>query len=694
MTFKTTTTLLCLCFPIFLFAQNINPENIEIVRDKWGVPHIFAPTDEEAAYGIAWAHCEDNFKELQEPLLTVRGLLGQIKGKEGVIADAACFLLDAQGIAAEKYETTFSPKFKKILEAYAAAVNRYAELHPKEVLHRKLFPAKPQDIVAGYILTTAFISNFQYDVGRIFENDVVTVLQNSGQISAGSNGFAFNELKTKDGKTYMVSNSHQPLQGYTAWYELHVCSEEGWNFHGASFAGGVTPFVGTNEHLGWTHTVNYNDNQDVYQLLMHPKKKLQYRFDGEWLQLEKRIFKAKVKVGIFKIPIKKIFYWSKHGPVIKNKQGFFALRLPAIMHIGSAEQWYRMNKAQNKEEFLEAMRMQEHPSLATVYADKEGNISFYDNGLFPKKDPAFNWKSTLRGDTSANLWAAEFAPFDEILQVHNPDCGYLYHANGSGLYCTGKSCKPIPDKYLKMGYQPLEVARNRRVTDLMMNYDKVSYQDIKDIKYDQNYSLPLYTRTIQNLDDILNLSAEEYPKIAEALKHIEGWDGSATVDNRQAAVLSLAVQEVLEYMMKENRADISGNVPKEVFVRGLKKAQKHLKRHFGTLDIPLGDLQKHVRGDRAEPIGGMPEVLAALYTKKYKKKYRQSFLGDSFIMFVTYNKDGVEKIESVNCYGASNRPESPHYDDQMSMYVNQELKSMSLKKEEILKDAEKSYHPK
>lgn len=694
MTIHLKLVLILVFFPILIFAQKIDPQNIQIARDQWGVPHIFAPTDEEAAYGIAWAHCEDNFKELQEPLLTVRGLLGQIKGKEGVIADAACFLLDAQGIAAEKYETTFSPKFKKILEAYAAAVNRFAELHPKEVLHKKLFPATAQDIVAGYILTTSFISNFQYDVGRIFENDVVEVLQESGQISAGSNGFAFNDLKTKDGKTYMVSNSHQPLQGYTAWYELHVCTEEGWNFHGASFAGGVTPFVGTNEYLGWTHTVNYNDNQDVYQLVMHPKKKLQYRFDGEWLQLEKRVFKAKVKIGIFKIPIKRKFYWSKHGPVIKNKQGFFALRLPSIMKIGSAEQWYRMNKANTKEEFLEAMEMQEHPSLATVYADRFGNISFYDNGLFPEKDPAFDWKSTLRGDTSANVWEPEFAPFEEILQVHNPDCGYLYHANGSGLYCTGKSCKPTPDKYLKMGYQPLEVARNRRVTELMADYDKVNYQDIKNIKYDQAYSFPLYTRTIQNLDDIRHLSAEKYPKIAPAIKHIKTWDGGATADNRQAALLSLAIEEVLNYMMKENQADISGSIPEKVFVKGMVKAQKHLMRHFGTLDVALGDVQKHVRGERAEPIGGMPEVLAALYTKKYKKKYRQSFLGDSFILFATYNKDGVEKIETVNCYGASNRPESPHYDDQMNLYLKQELKEMTLDKEKIIKAAKQNYHPK
>ncbi len=426
---------------------------------------------------------------------------------------------------------------------------------------------------------------------------------------------------------------------------------------------------------------------------MHPKKKLYYRFDGEWLPLKVRKFKAKVKVGFLKIKIKRKFYWSKHGPVVKNKHGFFALRFPSIMVIGAAEQWYHMNKARNKEEFLAAMRRQQHPSLATVYADKEGNISFYDNGLFPQRDPAYNWQATLPGDTSATLWEPVFAPFEQILQLHNPDCGYLYHVNGSGLYCTGESCTPMPESYIKMGYQPLEVARNRRVQELMNNYDKVDYQDIKTIKYDQKYSLPLYTRTIQNLDDILHLSAEEYPKIAKAIKHLEGWDGSASADNRQAAVLSLAVQEVLKYMMKENRADISGSIPKEVFVKGLHKAQKHLLKHFGSLDIPLGDLQKHVRGERAEPIGGMPEVLAALYTQKYKKKYRQSFLGDSFIMFVTYNENGVEQIESVNCYGASNHPESPHYDDQMSLYLNQKVKTMSLDKATVLQNAVKQYHP-
>jgi len=350
------TILLLTCLAYGTRAQ-VDTANIQIVRDEWGVPHILTKTDVEAAYGLAWAHCEDNFEELQDPLLISKGLLGSVTGKDGVIRDAISFLIDTDGIVEQKYASTFSPKFKKMLEAYTAAVNRFAALHPKEVRHKKLFPISPKDIVKGYVLATAFISNIPFDLGRIFSNDMSRITDPS-QLPGGSNGFAFMPHATKEGKTFLVSNSHQPLRGYMAWYEVHVCTEEGWNFTGATFAGGITPFVGTNEHLGWTHCVNYNDYDDVFKLKMHPKKKLKYKFDGEWLDLEKRVFKGKVKLGFLKLGIRKKFYWSKYGAVIKNKTGFYAIRFPANMVVGAAEQWYAMNKATNWTEFRAALDKQ------------------------------------------------------------------------------------------------------------------------------------------------------------------------------------------------------------------------------------------------------------------------------------------------------------------------------------------------
>lgn len=672
----------------------VNVENINIVRDEWGVPHIFTKTDAEAAYGLAWVHAEDDFAQIQQPMLAARGWLGTDQGKLGVLFDAIAYLLDVRTIVEERYDTAFSSSFKQILEAYTAGLNRFAELHPKEVKHQELFPITPVDVITSYIISIVFMANVQYDLGILFGNTLKPITNPNGQsFTKGSNGIAIAPNKTKNGKTFLLSNSHQPLRSYLSWYEVHIHTEEGWNFIGATLCGGVTPFVGTNEYLGWTHCVNYNNYHDVYQLVMHPKNKLQYKLDGKWYTLEERVWKGKVDLGWLTLPVRRKFYRSKFGPVIKNKSGFYALRTPVTSVIGAAEQWYHMNKATSLDEFKEALRPQQHPCLSIIYADKEGNIYFLDNGLFPDRNPAYNWDYMLLGDTSATLWAEEYAPLEALLQVENPPSGYVYHMNGPGFNSTGPEDNPKPSDVDILGYLREETARHLHFQDLMKEYDLLSYDDFKKIKYDSHLRFPLYTRTITNWDMLRHLSPILYPDLADIIAVFSKWDGSTDVKNKQAAILALCAQYILNRMQKDGLLDVNGALPLDYFPKAMRYAKRYLKRHFKSLEIELGTLQNHVRGDKVYPVGGAPESINAMYLSKWKGKKFQTELGDSYIMFVTYNKQGVERIETVNCYGASNRPESPHYNDQMELYVNQKTKAMTLDKATILKNSKKQYHP-
>ena len=116
-------------------------------------------------------------------------------------------------------------------------------------------------------------------------------------------------------------------------------------------------------------------------------------------------------------------------------------------------------------------------------------------------------------------------------------------------------------------------------------------------------------------------------------------------------------------------------------------------KHFGSIEVELGKVQYHIRGKKMLPIGGMPENLAPSFITKYKKGTFKCEAGESYIMLAKYDENGVSEIETVHPYGASNHPESPHYDDQMDMYVSQKLKKMTLDKEEIMKNAVRTYHP-
>ncbi|MES2622231.1 MAG: penicillin acylase family protein, partial [Bacteroidota bacterium] len=266
-------SLLFLLLSTFVSLAGVNPESVQIVRDKWGVPHIYAKTDAETTYGLAWATCEDDFATVQKMLLAVNGRLAEVDGKGGAVLDFISFIVGSQQVVDTGYEKAFSPSFKTIIEAYTQGLNDYAAANPKQLLVSGLFPITPKDVVAQYVFTNALLTNVYIDVQKIFNR---TIRQYETNLPSGSNAFALNSKRTKDGKTYLAINSHQPLEGLFSWYEAHLVSDEGLNILGGTFPGGMSIFHGTTENLGWACTLNHPDLDDVYKLQMNPKNKLQY----------------------------------------------------------------------------------------------------------------------------------------------------------------------------------------------------------------------------------------------------------------------------------------------------------------------------------------------------------------------------------------------------------------------------------
>ena len=299
--------LIILIFGIsFSSISQIDPNDIEIVRDSFGVPHIYAKTDAQVAYGLAWAHAEDDFETIQYAYLAGNGLLGHYLGKDGIGADFLASFIGSEELYKKKFNTDISPEYLKVLEGYSAGLNSYAKHYPDEVLSSKLFPVTPKKMMKYGQLQLFMSSRGDYWVSRILNNNLD--FDPINQTPIGSNTFAFNSQKTTDGNTYLAINTHQPLDGPVSWYEAHLCSEEGTNILGALFAGSPSILIGVNENLGWAHTVNQPDKTDVFALEMHPKNKLKYKVDGEYFDLIPQ--KANLEFRILGIPIKikKAFY--------------------------------------------------------------------------------------------------------------------------------------------------------------------------------------------------------------------------------------------------------------------------------------------------------------------------------------------------------------------------------------------------
>lgn len=680
---------LLLLTPLSIQAQ-FDPNRITIARDAWGVPHIHAPTDAEVAYGLAWATGEDDFKTMQEQLLATRGQLAAVNGKDAAAIDIAVQFMGLDEIVAEKINTDVSPAFKKILDGYVAGANAYAAAHPKEVLLKNLFPLTPADILKGYALGLAVMTGTDGHLSKIL-NGKITAYE--GQLPKGSNAFAFNANKTSDGQTYLAINSHQPLQGLYSWYEAHLVSDEGTNILGATFPGGITIFHGVNEHLGWAHTINAPDFGDVYRLTMHPSRKDMYRFDGEWFELEKYKAKTKVKIGPLKLPVSRAYYKSKYGLTLKTDQGVYALRFVANQDIRSAEQWYRMNKAQSFADFKAALRMQGIANTNIVYADDQGNIFYISNARLPIRNPAYDWSQVLPGDTSATLWTETY-PLDSVPQVLNPDCGYVFNTNHSPYNATAIGQNPaLPPRQWTMGFRTYENNRSLRLRELIERSGKISYERFKEIKYDLSFTDTLYDPFAVNLHDIKGFDPSTYPDLSETITLLNAWDHRCDTSSMGASIFILAVRDLFRKIAKEDRRKAGNRVSQQELLASLRHAQSHLMETFGTVKVPLGQLQRHRRGEVDLPLPGGPNVLAAMYSDKAEDGRVVGQAGDSYIELVRFTDEGPV-IETVNAYGASAKPDSPHFTDQMPLFTTHRTKKMTLDWEQVKQNAKRMYHPK
>ncbi len=669
-------------------------DTIQIARDQWGVPHIFAPTDAEVAYGLAWAQCEDDFVTMQEQMIAGRGRLGEVKGKDGITVDFGVQYMGLSEIADKYAHQLTNPHFNKYLAAFAAGANAYASLHPEELLLPDLFPLKEKDLLIGFLLGNVEISGAGKDLVNILEGRVAEGF--GDDLPKGSNAIAISNRKTTDDYTYLAINSHQPLEGWYSWYEAHLVSEEGLNILGGTFPGGSCIFHGVNEHLGWAHTVNHADFSDVYQLVMHPEKEGLYRFDGEWLPLIEKPYWAWMKIiGPLKIPIRQTIYESKYGPTFETEKGFFAWRYLVAQGIGAAEQWFKMNKAKNFEEFQAALTMQEIVSTNIVYADKEDNIYYLSNGKLPIRNPNYDWKGTLPGDTSATLWADAFFPIDSLPQVLNPQSGYVFNTNNTPFSASGLADNPVEDEDNKtMGYQATGVENNRstRLMELMSQHDSLDYATFKKIKYDTHYPSKLTSPYMGNLELMLQLPADKYPVIKDAIDLLKAWNRDTEVKNTTAALFILSLNALTDQLKEDHRYNNGYVLTEADCVQAITKGRAKLMKDHGTLEVPLGSVQRHIRGEVSLPLGGGPDVLAAMYSTDDKEGRFKGVAGESYILLARFGKDGVQ-LESVNAYGTCAEIGAPHNTDQMQLFVDQDLKPMTLDKTLVLEQAVRVYSP-
>lgn len=683
----------------FIPQNIINPENIDIVRDEFGVPHIFGKTDQEVAYGLEWAACEDDFETLQYLLMAAKCHMGVHLGVEGARIDYAVQAMGLHEFVEDNYESGVSNDFKLILEAACQGVNAYAAAHPEEVWVKKAFPVTPQEVIIGFMLGQSLMAGVDGVISGILDGRFAKELPKKelNDDGIGSNAYAFNSQLTDHGNTYHVINSHQPIEGILSWYEAHLHSEEGWNITGGLFHGSVSVLHGTNEYLSWAHTTGDLDLQDVYHMRMHPKKKKWYWFDGEWHKLETK--RAKLKVGLgkkkgFKIAIKKKYWWSKYGPTFITEHGTFAFRMPSLFEMKAGEQWYRMNKAKNYTEFHEALDIQGIIMQNITYADKYDTIFFIANGKVPVRDPNYDWSKVLPGDTSATLWTEYLKP-EELAQNLNPECGYVFNTNNCIYNNTCQDYVNDPDLFpVSIGYDAQKrTNRGNRSKEILEGLSHVNYETVKKLKFDIQYPDSMVFLKNYPIMELFRMNPDDHPELADIIKKFNDWDFTAdTTDMNAAAIVTMFYEMYYDNTFSVKDIRENDSIRQVFFLNNLKATKDRLVKHFGTIDVPLGDVQVLSRGGIDLAVEGGPDAIRAVYCQKRDDGKLTMWVGDGLVQFVKFTEDGPQ-IESINPYGSSNKPNGKHYTSQMKMFVNNQLKPMSLDKDEVYKNAAEIYHP-
>ena len=652
--------------------------DVQIRRDTWGVPHILAKSDVDAAYGLGFAQAEDDMLTMQTAVFTSRGRLAELIGPSGADSDYMVALEDVWGAIARRYRRDLDPQTRHVLEAYASGVNAFAERHPQGIVPG-LLPVTGEDLEASFIYNGPMFYGLDGVFRRLMKPDAKKVAQLADdKLPTGSNGLAVAPSRSSDGATRLLVNSHQPYTGPVAWYEAVIETKEGWHVAGGFFPGSPFMLHGHNAHLGWANTVNNPNLSTVYQLTINPGNPDQYKFEDGWKALEKRVVHIRVKRadGAFDTMDREVLR-SVQGPVVRTDHGLFSVRYAGLDEVRQPEQYYRLNKARNLAEWKAAMALGVLPSINYVYADEKGNIGYVYNGRFPIRKEGVDWSSVVPGDRSDLVPTAQL-PFAKVPQLWNPKSGFVFNSNNTPFHATAPADDLKPEAFSKtLGIQTNMTNRAFRVLETVGIQRVISAKVFNDDKYDLAYSVQ--SEAANGLKGLLALDASQNPEFAAAQTVLQAWDLKTDIHNRSTALAVLTLSKM------------NGGAPAAAALKG---TIDDLKMHFGRIDPEWGDVNRIRRGNVDLAIDGGPDIYRAVYGRPDPDGRLRALAGDTFVMFVEWDEAGHLSSRSIHQFGSATLDEaSPHYADQTPLFVEMKTKPVWFTEAQLKGHIDKNYRP-
>ena len=714
--------------PFFLLAQDFSKEEISrwqkqasrvtIVRDTWGIPHIYGKTDADAVFGLLFAQCEDDFKRVEMNYIEKLGRTAEVKGDAALASDLFIRLIIDSADAVSDYGK--SPRWlRKLMNAYADGINYYLYTHPstKPALLHRFQPWYPLMWTDGSIgaISTGNIS--ARDVGNLYlaGSDPVGDNEPHGEEQlTGSNGFAVAPSHTQSGNAILYINPH-----VTFYFrpEVQAVSEEGLNAYGAVTWGQFFVYQGFNEHCGWMHTSSAVDVSDMYiEKTAKKDGRFYYEYNHAAKPVTERTITLRYKLGDGVGSKTVTVYSTHHGPVMAKRNGQWISVRSYNRSLTSLIQCWERTKSTGFASFKKTMELRANTSNNTVFADDKGTIAYWHGDFVPRRDTAFDWSQPVDGTTPATEWKG-LHTLDEIVHVYNPSSGWIQNCNSTPFTVSGiSSPKKNYPVYMAPDGENFRAINAARVLsgDHSFTLDKIIAA-----AYDPRLTAfeLLVPALVGSFEKNVKPGDSLYAQLHDAVNVLKEWD-FRTGENSIATTLAVdwgrqLAPAIQKTQVDEDEADqvvrtkkFAATATMEGLVLPFRIAVRDLEKKFGRWQIPWGEINRYQRltddlDERFDdsrpslPVGFTSSqwgMLAAFSSRPFPgTNKRYGFGGASFVCAVEFGKK--VKAKSVLTGGESGDPFSKHFSDQALMYTKGQFKDVWFYKEDVMKHVEKSYHP-
>ncbi|OEZ96880.1 penicillin acylase family protein [Duganella phyllosphaerae] len=702
-----------------LARMQAQAKRVTILRDRWGIPHVYGNSDADAVFGLLYAQAEDDFRRVERNYINALGRLAEVEGEAELYRDLRMKLFINPDFLKAQYQQ--SPAWlKKLMVAFADGLNYYLATHPdvKPDLITHFEPWMALAFSEGSIggdIETIDLKQLEalYEHGAHPMMAPILLADQGSDLDhepGGSNGFAIAPAITKNGHALLMINPH------TSFYfrpEVQVHSRQGLNAYGAVTWGQFFVYQGFNDRVGWMHTSGGGDVIDEYlETIIDRDGQYFYQYGNEQRPLKAVDIELPYKTagGMARKTVK--VYYSHHGPIVRARDGkWIAVKL-MNEPLKALTQSFLRTKARNYQEFYKSMELRTNSSNNTVYADADGNIAYFHGNFIPRRNPRFDFKHPVDGSDPATEWQG-LHEVKETITLFNPKNGWIYNTNNWPYTAAGPYSPKASDYPAYMSMNP-ENPRGIHAVRVMENRKDFTIDSLIAAAYDP--ALPAFEPLLPQLfaayDD---LPADDplRPALAPQIAALRGWDMRYALDSVPTSLAIYWAQDLTAAFGPVAKARevlvldyIQAALTPRQRLEGLVRASAKLSADFGTWQTPWGEINRFQRltGDLVQPFDDSKPSLPMPYasanwgalaaygmTSKQTTKRIYGERGNSFVAVVEFGPR--LKARSILVGGQSGDPASPHFADQAEMFARGEFKQVLFYREDVERHVERRYHP-